>query len=106
MGLKLSGLILDPFLYNDFNLVNLQSLGKSLEGMEILHISAVGFTRIFGPSFKNFHQISSIPAAFEMSINCEISKTFFSLVKIRLKWSFSSIFFFFASGEQNSYQDC
>ena len=53
MGLKFSGLVLDPFLYNGFNLAILQSLGKSPEEMEMLHIFALGFARIFAPSFKN-----------------------------------------------------
>ena len=52
MGLKFSGLVLDPFLYNGFNLAILQSLGKSPEEMQILHIFAAGFVRIFAPSFK------------------------------------------------------
>ena len=52
MGLKFSGLVLDPFLYNGFNLAILQSLGKSPEEMQILHIFAAGFVRIFARSFK------------------------------------------------------
>ena len=75
MGLKFSGLVQDPFLYNDFNLAILQSLGKSPEEMEILHVFAKGFARIFAPSFKNLPEILTIPAAFEMSINCKTSKT-------------------------------
>ena len=92
MGLKFSGLVLDPFLYNGFNLAILQSLGKSPDEMEILHIFAIAFARIFAPSFKNLPKILSIPAAFEMSINCKTFKTFFSVVKFRLKLSFSSVF--------------
>ena len=82
MGLKLSGLVLNPFFCNGFNLAILQSLGKSPEEMEILHIVAIGFARICAPSFKNLPEISSIPAAFEMPINCKTSKTFFSAVKL------------------------
>ena len=82
MGLKFSGLVLDPFLYNGFNLAILQSLGKSNEEMEILHIFAIGFASIFAPSFKNLPEILSIPAAFKMPINCKTSKTF-SVVKFR-----------------------
>ena len=52
MGLKFSRLVLD--LYNDFNLAILQSLQKSHEEMEILHIFAIAFGTIFAPSFKNF----------------------------------------------------
>ena len=89
MGLKFSGLVLDPFLHNGFILAILQSLGKSPAEMEILHIFVIGFARIFAPSFKNIPQILSIPAAFEVSINCKTSKTFFSVVKLRLKLSFS-----------------
>ena len=77
MGLKFSGLVLDPFLYNDFNLAILQSLGKSPEEMEILHIFAIVFARMFAPSFKNLPEVLSVPAAFEMSINCKTAKTFF-----------------------------
>ena len=90
MGLKFSGLALDPFLYNGFNLAILQSLGKSPEEVEILHIFVVGFSRIFAPSFKNLPEMLSIPAAFEMSISCKTPKTFFAVVKFRLKLSFSS----------------
>ena len=68
MGLKFSGLVLDSFLYNSFNLAILQSLGKSTEEMEILHIFAIGFGRIFALSFKKLPEILSIPAAFKMSI--------------------------------------
>ena len=53
MGLKLSGLVLDPSLYNGFNLAILQSPGKIPEEIEILHIFAIGFARIFATSFKN-----------------------------------------------------
>ena len=69
MGLKFPGLILDPFLYNGFNLAILHSLEKSPEKMEMLHTFAIGFARIFTPSFKNLFEILSVPAAFEMSIN-------------------------------------
>ena len=83
---------MDPFLHNGFNLAILQSLGKSPEEMEILQIFAIGFARIFAPPFKNLPEILLIPAAFEMSINCKTFKTFFSVVKFRLKLSFSSVF--------------
>ena len=92
MSLKFSGLVLDPFLYYGFNLAILQSLGKSPEEMELLHIFAIGFARIFAPSFKDLPEIISNPAAFVMSINCKTSKTFFSVVKFRLKLSFISMF--------------
>ena len=91
MGLKFSGLVLDPFLYNCFYLAILQSLGKSSEEMEILRISAIGFARMFAPSIKNLPEILSIAAAFQVSINCKNSETFFSVVKFRLKLSFSSM---------------
>ena len=92
MGLNFSGLVLDPFLYNGFNLALLQSLGKSPGEMEILHNFAVGFARIFAPSLKNLSEILSTPAAFEMSINSKTFKTFFFVVKFRLKLPFSSMF--------------
>ena len=85
MDLKFSRLVLDPFLYNGFTLAILQSLEESPEEMEILNIFVIGFVRIFAPSFKNLPEILSIPAAFEMSINCKTSKTFISGVKLRLK---------------------
>ena len=88
MGLTFSGLVLDPFLYDGFNLAILQSLRKSPEEMEILHIFALGFTRVFAPSFKNLLENLSIPAAFEMSKNCKTSRTYFSVVRFRLKLSF------------------
>ena len=75
MGLKFSGLVLDHFLYNGFNSAILQSLGKSAEEMEILHIFPVGIDGIFAPSFKNLPEIVSVAAAFEMSINWTTSKT-------------------------------
>ena len=83
---------MDPFLYNGFNSAILQLLGISSEEMEIIHIFAIGFARIFKPSFKSLPESLLIPAAFEMSINCKTSKTFFSVVKFRLKLSFSSMF--------------
>ena len=92
MGLKFSGLLLDPFLYYGFNLAILQSLGKNPDEMEKFHIFAIGFARIFAPTFKNLLEILSISAAFEMSINCKTSKTFFFIVKFRLKLSCSSVF--------------
>ena len=92
MGIKILGLVLCPLLSNGFNLATLKSLGKSPEEMEILRIFVIGFARVFAPSFRNRPEILSIPAAFEMSINCKTSKTFFSVVKFRLKLSFSSMF--------------
>ena len=55
MGLRCLGLVLDSFLYKGFNLAILQSLGKSPEETEVLHISAIGLHRIFAPSFKYLH---------------------------------------------------
>ena len=83
MGLKFSELVLDPFLYNVF---------------------AIGFARIFAPSSKNLPEILSIPAAFEMLINCKASKTFFSVVKFGLKLCL--VLCFCNIGEQNLYQIC
>ena len=60
--------------------------------MELLHIFAIGFARIFAQSFKDLPEILSNPAAFEMSINCKTSKTFFFVVKVRLKLSLISMF--------------
>ena len=62
MALKFSRLVLDPFLYNGFNLAILQSLGKIPEEMEILHVFAICFARIFAPSFKSLPEILSIPS--------------------------------------------
>ena len=76
-------------MYGRFNLAILQSLGKSPEKMEVLHISVIGFARIFIPSLKNICEILSIPAAFQMSVYFKISKTLFSVVKVKLKLSFS-----------------
>ena len=70
--------------------------------MEILHNFAIGFAKISAPSFQNFLEILSIPAAFEILIHCKTFKTFFSVVKVRLKLYFSSIFR--NIDEQNSYQ--
>ena len=77
MGLKFSGLVLDPFLYNGFSLTVLVLLRKSPEEMEILHIFAIGFGRIFAPSFKNIPEFLSIPAAFEKSIIEKLLKLLF-----------------------------
>ena len=82
---------MDPFLRNGFSLAILQSFGKKPEEMEILHISAIGFARMFASSFKNLPEILSIPAAFEISIHCKIPQTLFSVVKVRLKLSISFI---------------
>ena len=60
MGLKFSGLVLDPFLYNGFNLAILHSLGESPDKMEILHIFAIDFARIFAPSFKNLPETTQL----------------------------------------------
>ena len=76
MGLKPSGSALVPLLCNGFNL-------KSPEEMDILHIFAICFARTFASPFTNIPEILSIPAAFEMSINCKTSKNFFSMVKFR-----------------------
>ena len=91
MGLKFSGLVLDPFLYNGFNLAMSQSLGKSPEEVEILHIFAIILPEYlhFFVSLKNLLEILSTPAAFEMSIHWKT----FSIVKVRLKLCFSYIFF-------------
>ena len=104
MGLKYLGLVLHLFLYNGFNLAILQSLGKNPEEMDILHIFAVGFARIFAPSFKNLLENLSIPAAFEISINCKTSKSFSSVVKFRLKLSL--VLCFCNIGKQKLYQIC
>ena len=89
MGRKFSGLVLVPFLCTGFNLSILQSCEKSLDKMDILHIFAIGFTRAFAASFDNLPEILSIPAAFEMSIHCKTSKTFFPVVKVRLQLLFN-----------------
>ena len=70
----------------------MQSLGKNPEKMEIFHIFAIDFARIFAPSFKNLPELLSIPEAFDMSIHCKIFETFFSVAKVRIKLSFSSSF--------------
>ena len=60
--------------------------------MQVLHISDIGFARIFAISFKNLPEILLIPAAFEISIHYKISKTFFSVVKVNewaLQWKMS-----------------
>ena len=89
MGRKFSRLVLGPFLCTGFNLSIMQSREKSLDKMDILHIFAIGFARAFAASFENLPEILSIPAAFEMSIHCKTSKTFFSVVKVRLQLLFN-----------------
>ena len=74
-------IVFGHFLDKGFNVALLQSLRKSPEEMEVLHISATGFARIFAPSFKNLTNILSIPSAYEISIQCKISKTLFSIVR-------------------------
>ena len=64
MGLKLPGLVLDPFLYNGFNLAILQYLGISPEEIETLYIFAIGFARKFATSSKFLPEILSIPPGF------------------------------------------
>ena len=93
MGVTFSWLVCETVLYNGFDLAILPSLGKSPAKMEVLHISAIAFARIFAPSFKELPEILSIPAAFDMSVHCKISKTFFSVVKkVTLNLPFSSSF--------------
>ena len=59
MGLKFSGLVLDPFLYNGFNLAillsNFSQVEKPWRNGDITSFcyTAIGFTRIYAPSFKN-----------------------------------------------------
>ena len=55
---------MEPFLYNGFNLATWQSVGKTKNFMEILHILEIGFARIFAPSFKNFPERLSMPAVY------------------------------------------
>ena len=45
MDLKFSGLVLDPFFCNGFNLAILQSLHKRSVEMKICNISATGFAK-------------------------------------------------------------
>ena len=71
-------------MYSSFNLAILESLGKSPEEMEVLHISAIVFVRMFAPYFKTFCETSSISAAFEVPKHCKISKTFFFAVSSKL----------------------
>ena len=70
----------------------LQALGKALEVIDRLQISLRGFARISAPSFKNFPERLSMPAAFEMSMFCIILKT--SSWEVILRWKgFSMINF-------------
>ena len=52
-----------------------QTFGKALLLIDRLEISLRCFARISAPSFKNFPDRLSMPAAFEMSIFCIILKT-------------------------------
>ena len=70
--------------------VTLQAFGKALEVIDRLQISLRSFARILAPSFKNFPERLSMPAAFEISMFCNILKT--SSWEVRLSWkSFSMI---------------
>ena len=46
-----------------------QSLGKMEYFLKRLHILEIGFARIFAPSFKNFPEKLSIPAALSIFIS-------------------------------------
>ena len=60
---------MEPFLYNGFNFAIWQSVGKIEYFMKRLHILEIGFARIFAPSFKNFPERLSIPAALSIFIS-------------------------------------
>ena len=56
-----------------FNLVIRQPVGKSEYFMERLPISEIGFSKVLVPSFRNFPERLSIPAALSIFIffsNC------------------------------------
>ena len=85
---------MEPFLYNDFNLATWQSVGKTDYFMERLHILEIGFASIFAPSFKNFPERLSIPAALSIfiSFNNFGTKSLVSFKKLSLLGSRSKIF--------------
>ena len=56
--------VFQPFLNSGFNFAILQASGKLPNVMERLHDSLMGFDKIHAPSFKDFPEIWSIPAAF------------------------------------------
>ena len=62
------GQVFLPFLKIGLSFATLQAFGKVLEVIDRLQISLRGFARISAPSFKNFPERLSMPAAFEMSI--------------------------------------
>ena len=63
------------FLKIGLSFATLQAFGKALEVIDRLQISLRGFARISAPSFKNFPERLSMPAAFEMPIFRIILKT-------------------------------
>ena len=81
-----------PFLKLGLRSAVLQAFEKVLKVIDRLQISRRGLARISAPSFKNFPERLSMPAAFEILIFCIIIKTSSSEVSLRWK-DFSVIHF-------------
>ena len=92
--MKFLGSVVEPFLYNGFNLATWQSVGKTEYFMERLHIFEIGFARIFAPPFKSFPERLSIPAALSVfiSFNNFSTKSLVTFEKLNLLGSRSKIF--------------
>ena len=82
------GSVVESFLNSGFNLAIWQSVGKSEYFMERLHSSEIGFARIFAPSFKNFPERLSIPAALSTVISFSNCSTWSSVTfqKFKFRW--------------------
>lgn len=63
IGLQFLGSVVELVLYNGFNLVIWQFVGKTEYFMERPYILKIGFARICAPSSENFTERLSIPAA-------------------------------------------
>ena len=72
MGRLFLGAALEPFLNNGFNLAILQSVGKCEYFIDKLHICDIGLAKTAAPSFRNFPDKLSIPAALSSLRNFNI----------------------------------
>ena len=66
---------MEPFLNNGFNLAIWQSVGNKEYFIERLQIFEIGFAKILAPSFRNFQERWSIPAALSGIISFSNLKT-------------------------------
>ena len=82
-----SALVNEPFLDIDFSFAILQEAGNFPELIERLHKSVIGSAKTLAPSFKEWPDRSSKPAASNTLVFFKIVKMLFSETVARLKES-------------------